>query len=107
MAEFFDYDPVTGVAEYFEYDHLNKTVTINYRQDVEPIIDYCKTLANQSMTDDGIKKDWWQYCIIPPVVDMALMKKGIDIKDPNATKKIIKEINTNYPWLKTTQKHHA
>lgn len=107
MAEFFDYDPLTGVAEYFDYDAEKKQFSIHYRQDVEPLLNYTKALANQSLTDGGIKKDWWQYAIIPPVVYMGLMKKGIDPADPTHTKKLLREINSNYPYLKTTQKTHA
>ncbi len=107
MAEFFDYDPVTGLEEYFEYEQDTGKINIHYRQDCTAIVDYAKSLANWSMTDGGIKRDWWQYATIPAVVQMEMMKKGIDLRDKNATKRIVKEINTNYPWLKTTQKHHA
>jgi len=29
------------------------------------------------------------------------------ILDPNDTKRMLDEINTNYPWLKCTTRHHA
>jgi len=40
-------------------------------------------------------------------VEMELKKKGIDIYNPHQTKELIKEINTNYPYLKTTTAKHG
>jgi hypothetical protein len=40
-------------------------------------------------------------------VEMELKKKGIDIYNPNQTKELLKEINTNYPYLKATIAKHG
>ena len=55
----------------------------------------------------GVKESWVHYASIPPVVEMELKKKGIDIYNKHQTKELLKEINTNYPWLKTTTKKHG
>ena len=50
----------------------------------------------------GVKEEWAHYASIPPVIEMQLRKKGIDINNPLQTKELLKEINTNYPFLKVT-----
>jgi hypothetical protein len=104
MAEFLDFDPHTGIAHYFSHDEMTNESKIHYVQDVQPIVDYAKSLANKGGTDKGIKAGWWKYAIIPAIVQVQLKQKGIDLNDPGSTKRIIEEINTNYPHLKCTQK---
>jgi hypothetical protein len=104
--EFFDYDPLTGLTEYLEFTNDGK-MHLTTEADVEPVVDYAKFLSNTSATDAGIKADHWLYAVIPPVVQMQMLTKGINIADPNDKKKMIAEINANYPYLKTTTLHHA
>lgn len=109
MAEFFDYNPDTGVTEMFEYDPITDKVHIHHTQDVQPLIDYARALRNDSMTDKGIKNSWWRYAVLPATVQMELRKKGINIfsKDPKDRKRLFREINENYPYLKLTDKVHT
>lgn len=107
MADFLDYDPVTGIRHDLEYDEMTGEARITYTQDVEHVLEYTKRLANDGLTDGGIKKGWWLYAKIPPIVQIQMRAKGIDIMDPNATNRIIQEINTHYPMLKTTQKNEG
>lgn len=104
MAEWFDYDPVTGVTEYFDQNPVTGEVSIRYEQDVSGFLDYTKHLRNTGATDGGIKEEWWLWASVPTVVQMEMMKKGIEPRDFKA---VAREINTNYPFLKTTTKHHA
>jgi len=104
MAEFLDFDPSTGITHYFDHDEMTNETKIHYVQDVAPILDYTRDLANHSATDKGIKEGWWLYAKIPAIVQVKLKAKGIDINDPSATKRIIQEINEHYPALKCTQK---
>jgi hypothetical protein len=107
VAEFLDFDPVTGIAHYFDHDEMTNETKIHYVQDVEPLLKYTQGCANDGLTDGGIKKGWWLYAKIPAIVQVKLKAKGIDITDPTATKRIIQEINEHYPMLKTTQKNHG
>jgi hypothetical protein len=53
-----------------------------------------------------MKEDWWLYASIPPVVEMDLRKKGLDLNKSEHMPAILKEINSNYPYLKATDKWH-
>lgn len=111
MSKFFDYDPVKGVTEYFDYDEESETAKITYVQDIQPLLDWCKTNRNDGdVWKHGVKESWALYAKIPAVVQIELRKKGIDINNPNHSEAVFKEINQNYPYLKCTAKtvkaHH-
>lgn len=103
--EFFDIDPLTGLVEYIE--EVDGKVHLTYEQDVAGILDYTKALANEGLPEGNFKGEGWLYAVIPAVVQMQLLKKGINVTDQNDTKRVVDEINQNYPWLKTTHRHHA
>ena len=108
MPILFDHDPITGVAQYFDYDPLKDEVSLTSVQDVSGFLDHMNNLRNnEDYSKRGMKKDWWHYASIPAIVEIEMRKKGIDIYDKNATKAIIKEINENYPWLRATTKRHT
>lgn len=104
--EFFDYDPLTGVTEYLEFTNDGK-FHITQEQDIEPVLDFAKFLANTGTTDGNMKGEGWLYAVIPPVIQSAMFKRGINILDKNDTKKVVAAINADYPYLKTTARHHA
>lgn len=104
--EFFDYDPLTGVTEKLAIE--DGKIHVRYEQDVEPIINHAKALANEGKADEAWNKNGASvYAMIPPVVQGQMLKKGINFLDQNHIGAVLREINTNYPWLKTTTKHHA
>ena len=108
MAQFFDYDPLTGVTEYFDYDESTGEAKIIHSQDVSAALDRSKSLANTGATDQGIKKGMWNYATLPQTVQIAMRAKGIDIysKEPSMVNRMLKEIDENYPWCKNTTKKH-
>ena len=110
--EFFDYDPLTGITEYLEFSSDGKTFSIHSEQDVEPILNFCKELANTGTTDgnkrgEGFRGEGWLYASIPAVVQAQMFKKGINILDPNHTKAVVDSVNRDYPYCKTTHKYHS
>lgn len=107
MKRLFDHDPVAGLTTYFEHDPVTDQVTLSYQQDVSGFLDVLRRKRNnEEATKKGIKDGMWHYATIPPVVIMELKAKGIDIFDPSQTKAMMKEINANYPYCKTTTKVH-
>lgn len=105
--DYFSRDKLTGTTEYFDYDEQTGIVTIRTEQDESLLLDYTAYLRNEKATDRGIKKGWWRFAMIPPVVVMDLKNKGIDVFDKNDWGKLTQEIETNYKYLKTTDKVHV
>jgi hypothetical protein len=107
MSKFVDYDPARGVAMYEDKTTDNR-VQYHYQQDVEPLLEVTKQERINGLTDKGIKNDLWLYARIPPVVIMELKNKhGVDIFKRDHLKKAMTLINTEYPYCKTTEKHHS
>jgi hypothetical protein len=105
MSKFVDFDPLRGLATY--EDMNDNHLQVHYRQDVEPLLEYTKTLRNEGATDSGIKNEMWHYAQIPQVVILEMrFKHGVDIFNKNHTKRVFELINREYPHLKTTEKMH-
>jgi hypothetical protein len=107
MSSFFDFDPLTGIRTDFDYDEQTGNVILQRSQDVTALLDYNKRLANDSITDKGIKESWWLYAKIPPIFMLKMRAKGINVEDGRHIDRVLQEINTNYPALKCTQKNEG
>ena len=107
MPIFFDFDSETGITETFDYDPISDAVSITASQDVTAFLDHMNALRKDpSISAKGIREDWWHYCSIPPVVELHLRNKGLKLEDKNHMKAILREINTNFPYLRSTDKWH-
>lgn len=104
MPEFFDYDPYTGLQKLFDYEDDTSKVRIHSRQDVQPLLDYATAARNERIFEGH--REFQLACKIPPVVQIELRNKGIDIysKDPTMIRRMFREIEANYPRLKTIDK---
>jgi len=103
---FFDYDPLTGVTEYYEETSDGKGHIHTY-QDVEPAMDAAQRLRNSGTPDDAWKKTGTtMYAALPLAIVGHMLKRGINVFDQNDLPKVIKEVNTTYANFKTTHKHH-
>lgn len=107
MSEFLEYDPVTGIRHSMDYDPETGKLDLHYTQDVQPVLDLAQRVRNDRVTDVGIKNGFWHYATIPTTVQIELLNKGIDIFKANDFPRLMAEINTNYPYLKMTDKHHG
>lgn len=106
MAKFVDLDKDTGVETLMDYDEGK--VQYHYRQDVSSLLDYTQRARNDGLTDHGIKNDLWHYAQIPPVIILELkFKFGCDIFKREHMKRAFYLINTEYPYLKMTNKTHT
>lgn len=107
MPILFDYNPDTGVREWYDYDPIADRVAITTEQDVSVFLDRMQAIRNDpSISAKGMKEEWWHYCSIPEVVELELRKKGLHLENKDHFKAILKEINANYPFLKATEKWH-
>ena len=108
MAILFDKDPLTGITQYYDYDPVKNENLINNVKNPTALIEKLKQVRNNPDTwAQGVKESWVHYASIPPIVELKLKEKGIDIYNKDQTKELLKEINENYPWLKTTTKKHG
>ena len=106
MPRLFDINKDTGITQYFEYDPASDTINITSTQEVSDILDHAKQLREQAKVK-GQVETWSHYATIPTIVELELLKKGLKLSDKNDMPAIIKEIEVNYPYLKTTTKRHA
>jgi hypothetical protein len=108
VSTFFDFDPITGLRTDMHYDEETGTATLNHTQDLSAFVDKQATLRNTGATDSGIKKGMWHYASIPAFVQIEMRKKGLDIysKDKTMLNRVLREIDENYSYLKTTNKTH-
>lgn len=76
-------------------------VYVSKTQDVSGLLDYAKWMRNE----EGVHGDMVKYASIPVVIIEELYKKGINVYQCHTKgdmKRLISEIDTNYPYLKTT-----
>jgi hypothetical protein len=104
---FFDYDPETGIRSDFDYDPETGIAQITQVQDVEPLMERAKLSRNNGLRDHGIKESWFHYASIPMTVALEMRKKGIDVFSGRDIDRVLQEINTNYPYLKFTEKNEG
>lgn len=108
MAEFFEYDPMTGIRTDTAWDEATQQMTLIRTADVEPLLNYTKAMANDpNISRDGIAESWWLYAKIPPIVMLQMRAKGIVVGNKDHEKRIFAEINQHYPYLKCTTGNHG
>jgi hypothetical protein len=106
-GDFFDYDPITGVTEYYEETSDGKFHLHSF-QDVQGFKDRAQRLRNEGGPDDAWKDTGTtMYADVPMIIVHHMLKRGINIFDQNDLPKVIQELNTTYSDFKTTYKHHA
>ena len=102
-----DYDPLTGMSTFFDYDHSTDTTIVSYEQDVSTILEENKKMQNcADLTKWGIKNDWWLYARYPAIVIQKWLNEyGVNVFDENHQKKVFELTNRpEYRYLKTTTK---
>lgn len=95
---------------YFGMDELTGNIQITTEQNLTGFLERMKKMRVDSSErwNHGVKEDWLHYASIPAVVIMELKNKGIDVFNPEDEKKLLAELNSNYPYLKTVDhKTHA
>jgi hypothetical protein len=101
--QFFDYDADFGIKTETAWDDIEQKITVYREADVSPFLDHAHNNRQElGLNRQGIRENWWQYATIPPIVQIQLRAKGLEVGNPDHEKRIIEEINTNYPFLKMT-----
>lgn len=102
MSDFMEIDE-NGIKTDFKWNETDQEYSLIRTADVEPVLDAAALARNEGGVNRAdIKKGWWHYASIPPIVQLQLRAKGINIHNKDDQKRMIEEINTNYPNLKMT-----
>lgn len=103
MSEFFEYDPTTGIRTDTAWNESTGEMTLIRAADVEPVLDFSKAVSNEvGLNREDIKKGWWLYAKLPPIVILQMRAKGINVFDQNDQRRMFEEINASYKHLKCT-----
>jgi hypothetical protein len=105
MARLLDYDPFTGISQWFDYDWKTKDTHISTVQDVEPILEQNKERQKKpERTKAGVKKDWMHAAHIPLVVQEHWLKKfKVDIMNKHHWPEVRKLLNSpDWAYLRCT-----
>lgn len=100
-----EYDPYTGVTEINDAYDDDDFVHVRYMQDVQPLLDSTAETRNTRSADG--KRELSKYASVPVVVQHELMRKGINIFNPDHMPRVLEEINAHYPHLRYTDKVHS
>ena len=71
----FDYDPLTGITEFYHFDPVTHGFVIETQQDISGLIELNKTVANDARGD--WKGDLHHVASFPLTIVMELAKQGI------------------------------
>jgi hypothetical protein len=107
MGKWYDYNSFNGLQETNVFDEDTGLLTVAKSEDVEPLLDRNAEIRNTRAADKGIQKGFALYCSIPMTVQYELLKKGISVLNKHHRKRLLDEINQNYPYLKVTNKTHS
>lgn len=110
MKRMLDFDPLTRESVWMDYDDTDDSVRIIHEQDVVPILERNKAMANDcDFTKRGIRESWWKYASIPNTLIIKWKNElGINVFDKNHEKAVFKLLNSpEYQFLRTTHKKHG
>ncbi len=107
MKRLVDTDSLTGIETWHEYDEASKKTYITQVQDVEPILERNRALANNDAYKRlGIKSDWYHFATVPLTVVVEFKSKyGLDIFNEDDMPKIERLLqSSDYAYLRTVHK---
>ncbi len=108
MSDFFELDPVTGIRSDFKWNENDQEYKIIRTADAQPVLDFAAWARNEAGKNrEGMKANWWLYAKIPPIVELQMLAKGINIHNPDHQSRMLAEINAEYPFLKCTTGHEG
>lgn len=108
MKLLLDYNPLAGAREYLHEE--GGTIRVVQEQDVNPIMEFTKTLKNdESFSSDMLKAGRALYARIPDNIMLEMKNKhGVwwEDKSDKDHKRFFSVLNKHYPNFKTTQWNH-
>lgn len=102
--QFLDFDPMSGLRSFHEYDEASDTTIISYDQPNEgAILDRNKALANEGAAHYKNDKEFWHAAHVPNIViSKWLTEEGIDFYDKDHWPAVRQKLNSSeYAYLRT------
>lgn len=95
-----DFDPLTGLKTFHDFDETTETTIIRYEQDVEPILDANKW--DQNHADRKMGDGLTHVARVPAGIQMEwYVKYGVAMWDKNHRKRVNRLLDSNeYKYLK-------
>ena len=102
--ELVDYDPMTGMRLYFDYDEVDRKIVLHHEQDVSHMLERNVMLQNEpDYKKEGIRNDWQHLAFIPDLVILRWRKEGIDVFNPDHHEAVMRKLrDPEYRKLRTT-----
>ena len=99
MKRLLDYDPMTGLKTWHDYDETSDTTVLHYEQDVEAVLDRNKRAQNEA---SGPMGDMVHVASIPASIQLKWMiEHGVDMFNPDHAKGVERLLNDpDYRYLK-------
>ena len=101
MKRLLDYDPLSGLKTFHDYDDTTDTTFISYEQDVEPILDDNKR-AEADFSRTGKLGEMVHVASIPVSVQLKwYVEKGVDVLNPDHKQAVAKLLDSaEWSYLK-------
>jgi hypothetical protein len=87
MKRVLDYDPATGITQWFHYDEITGDIGLQTQQDVGLVIEGTKEAFNQTDARKPWKGDVHKVASIPLVIYNELAKISNNFKDQRVIRK--------------------
>ena len=102
----FDYDPKTGITQWFHHDPDTHVTTIHSEQDVEPELEASKQLANNpDYWKKGVKQEMAHYAHIPNNILELWLRQDVNISDNDELFRMVNK--PEWKYLRVTTKFHG
>jgi hypothetical protein len=96
MKRLLDFDPLSGMRTWHDYDDATETTIISYEEDVQPVLDSNKDAQNEQ---HGRMGDMVHVASIPPSVQMKWwVEKGVAVWN-QAHKQAVARLLDDPEWL--------
>jgi hypothetical protein len=98
MKRLLDFDQLSGLKTWHDYDDATDTTIISYEDDAQPVLDACKHDANHADRKLG---EMAHVASIPPSVQMKwFVELGVDMLNPDHKGRVRQLLDTDYKHLK-------
>lgn len=98
MRRLLDFDPLSGMKTWHDYDDATDTTIITYEDDAQGVLDQCQEDSNHA---DRRMGDMVHVARVPPSVQMKwFVEHGVQMWNPDHRKAVNRLLDGDYKHLK-------